>query len=426
MSDNLYQTAPDDDRLAPFAGRQAELSRLDHYLKQPSSSHALVFLGGRWMGKTALLRRFDSVFHDPYIGAYLPLGNVTLRREADLFRAMVEGITYYLTLRDYTASRIPVLETEPADWRDWLTKTWLPEISRIIRPHRKLVLLFDDAHHWLRAEEDSFAFFHSLLLAQPQFKLVMSITGAAEDRLGSMSPLVDPGHVLRLTNLDLESCRWLLQSPPAGRYTVPEDSATIIYRATGGHPQLTQRFAWHIHNYHTTHSDQNIITPAIIQSLTTVVYAYSDGEMATLWAESSDNEQLILTAVSDLRYNDPLATLNAARIGEWLADSDYPLDITAVNAALRSLEYRELLVHRDDNIRLTSDLMHMWLLDHARHNPVQPAASANSNLRRRPTRLIAGVLAVIVIVVLIISLSATPQPTSNDPDLAPTVTLAGQ
>jgi len=432
MSENPYQAFPDDDRLAPFAGRQAELTRLDHYLKEPATDYALIYLGQRRKGKTALLRRFDTIFQEPYIGAYLPLSNLDLQTEADLLRAIVEAIAYYLTRRDYTASRIPVMDEEPADWRGWITHTWLPEIIHIIRPHRKLVLLFDDAHHWLAAEDDSFVFFHSLLRDHPQLKLVMTMNAAAEDRLGLMAPLFNPAHTLRLTNLTLEECRWLLQSPSAGRYTITEDSILAVYRASGGHPQLAQRFAYHIYAYRDAHPDQHIITPQIIKSLTTVMYTHSERELANMWAESMDNERLILSAVSDLHYDDPLAKISAEQVSAWLVQGGYPMDTTTVHATLRSLEYRELLTHRGNNIELASHLLQMWLLDNAHRSTLRPVRDAHRSetdsarrLRVRRPALILGIMAVIALLVLIISLSNTPQPTSSENRFLPTVTLAG-
>ena len=434
MSENPYQAFPDEDRLAPFAGRQAELASVDHYLKNPGATHALIFLGQRWKGKTALLRRFDSVFQEPFVGAYLPLANIDLKSEVDLFRALVEAISYYLVRRDYTASRIPLPEDEPDDWRAWMTHNWLPEIIHIIRPHRKLVLLLDDAHHWLAAEEDSFVYFRSLLRDHPQLKLVMTMNAVAEDRLGLMAPLFNPAHVQRLTNLTLDECRWLLQAPPASRYTITEDSVQAVYRATGGHPQLTQRFAHHIYNYRDAHPDQHIITPQVIKALTTVVYTHSERELANMWTESMDNEQLILTAVSDLHYDDPLARISADQVSSWLVQGDYPMDTTTVHAALRSLEYRELLTHRGDNIELAGHLLQMWLLDNARRSTMRSfrmsrraeSADTSSPPRRHRPILIAGVVAVIILLVLIINLSNTPQLTENSNNLLPTVTLAGQ
>lgn len=435
MSENPYQAFPNDERLAPFAGRQTELMRLDHYLKDPTADHALIFMGQRWKGKTSLLRRFDSVFQDPFIGAYLPLNNIDLKSEVDLFRAMAEAIAYYLSRRDYTASRIPLPEDEPDDWRAWIAHTWLPEIIHVIRPHRKLALLFDDAHHWLAAEEDSFVFFHSLLREHPQLRLVMAMSAAAEDQLGLMAPLFNPAHVVRLTNLTLEECRWLLQAPAAGHYTITEDSVMAVYRATGGHPQLAQRFAHYIYNYRDAHPDQHIITPQIIKSITTVVYTHSERELANMWAESMENEQLILTAVSDLHYDDPLAHISADQVSAWLVQGDYPMDITTVHATLRSLEYRELLTHRGDNIELAGHLLQMWLLDNARRSPLRavraprradPDDASPSRPRLRRPVLIAGVAVVLVIIILIIGLGNSPQPASNGNNIAPTVTLAGQ
>ena len=427
MSDNPYQPYPDDDVMAPFAGRQMALSRMDHYLKDPATAHALTYMGRRWLGKTALLARFDTVFAEPYIGAYFPLGNVEPQTGEDLLKAVVEGVKYYIVRRDFTASRMPSPQPEPGELQAWFAETWLPEVFQVIRPHRKLVLLFDDAHHLLAMDDvaGSIQLFHQLLDQFDQLKVVMTIADDAEDKLALFSPLVNPAEVIRLSHLSADECRWLLQTPAKGRYTLPEENMDIVYRATGGHPQLLQRFAYYIYNYRETHYNQHIITPEIIKSLHTAVYTHSYTELSHLWKKSTDNEQLILMAISDLHYDDPLAHISAAHIADWLVESGYTLDVTAVSAALRSLDYRELIVHRGDNIELTSGLMQMWLLENARRATEQRTTPAEER-RRRPMLLVAGVLAIILIVMLVLTLSSMPQPPGSSDSINPTVTLIGE
>lgn len=422
MSENPYHPAPDD-RMAPFAGRQAEFTRIDHYLKEPASQHGLAFLGRRWLGKTALLRRFDSIFGDSVIGAYFPLGNVDLNTEADLWAAMVEGVGYYLVRRDVTITRLPQPEPGLEDWQGWMAERWLPELQHSLRSHRKLALMLDDVQHWLALDDASegLNFLRQVLLQYPQIKLVLTLAAEREDQLPLLSPLVNAAEVMRLSHLTLGESTWLLQTPAAGRYALPEDGAVAIHQATSGHPQLLQRFAHHLYEFGENRLDRPTITPEIVKSLLPAVYRESQTELAHLWHESPDNQRLVLMAVSDLHYHDPLARINTESVGEWAVESGYVLDRAGINAALRSLEYRELVVLRGDHISLTSGLLQMWLLDNGRR-----MFSQQSETRRvRPLMLAGGVLAVIVVIALILSLSSTPQPATND-NPAPTVTLAGE
>ncbi len=414
------------DPLSPFAGRQAELARLDQYLKDPAPNHAMVFLGRRWTGKTALLLHFDSVFDDLYLAIYLPLKTLAPASENDLLEAIMAGTAQALAQRDITITRLPAPEADLPILRGWFAETWLPGVFQIIRAHRRLVLLVDDAQLWLDAERgedwpgDTFDFFHDLLKDHPQFRLVLTFLAEREEDLPGLKPLVNPARVLRLSHLPADATQKILRHP--GLYTVQDDSAEAVQRATGGHPQLVQRFAAHIYQYQYAHPDASVITPELVRALLPGVYTASVEELTSFWAESTDTEQLVLLAISRLRYDDPLQPITADLISTWLIDSDFPLDRTAVNAALRRLEYRELIAHRGAGVELTCHLMQTWLLENG------PRTTAEGTAFRLPRRVIFAALAVVVLaVLLLINLSNTPQPavtTTAAP--VPTVTLAEQ
>ncbi|MBZ0302403.1 MAG: ATP-binding protein [Anaerolineae bacterium] len=414
------------DPLAPFAGRQVELARMDHYLKEAAAEGALAFEGQHWLGKSALLLRFNSVFDDQFLGIYLPLRTIDLSSENQLIRAILDGTMRALAGRDITLTRVPEPPADIPMLRIWFVETWLPEIFHIIRPHRKLVLLMDDAHVWLDAEVGegwpgaTFDFFNDLLQQHPQLKILLTIPLEREGDLARLNPLVSPANVLRLTYLSADATGWLLRHP--GIYAVTEDAVIAVHRATGGHPQLLQRFAHHIYQYHATHPDAMTTTPELVRTLLPGVYHASTEELASLWTDSTDTEQLVMLAVCRLRYEDPLKTITPEAISDWLVDGEYPLDHVTVNAALRSLEYREVISHRMGGIELTCGLMQTWLLESTRH---AVPSGKRSGPRLRPAVLIAAVAAVVVIALLLINLSHTPQSAATTTARpAPTVTLA--
>lgn len=415
------------DSLAPFAGRQLELARIDHYLKDPAAVDALTFLGWHWLGKTALLRRFDSVFHDHAVGVFLGLKTLDLDSENTFIQAIMDATGQALVERDITINRLPSPDLEMPVLRVWFAETWLPGVLHVLRAHRKLVLLIDDAHLWLDAEAGdgwpgaTFDFFSDLLHQHSQLKMVLTFAAEREEAISQMRPLVQPSNLLRLTHLPAEAAAWLLQY--TGQYAVTEDAAAAVYRATGGHPQLLQRFAHHLYQYHETHPDVVRTTPELVRTLLPGVYHASAEELTGLWAASTDTEQLVLLAICRLRYDDPLQSITPDSISEWLINGDYPLDRTAVNAALRSLEYRELIAHRLPGIELTCSLLQTWLLESTRHAAV---AEKTGGSRLRTPVIVAVLVVIALAALLLIALSNTPQPAATvTPRVAPTVTLVG-
>jgi hypothetical protein len=414
-----------DDPLAPFAGRQTEVARIDHYLKDTTAVHALTVLGWRWLGKTALLRRFDALFDDAHIGVYVPLRGVALNHESDLLRAVIETAVQALTDRSLTLSRLPTPPDTAFGWHEWFAEAWLPAALHLIRPHRRLVLLLDDAHHWydrISAQgwsDETVALLARLLREHPQFKIVLTCAAEREDVLLRLAPLVSPTQVIRLTQLSLDSVRWLLRHP--GLYNVMDESINSVHRLTGGHPRLLQRYASAIYAYQAEHPEVTTITPEIARALTPTVYAQSRADLEAIWDSAGDTEQLVLLAYSRLRYEDPLKPVTAETIAQWLVDSDYPLDLTAVRAALRGLEYREIIALHPPGYELTASLLQTWLLDHTR----KATSSRSTGLRLRAPVLIGLIILVALALLLLTRLSSTPQPPADStPPPGPTVTLA--
>jgi hypothetical protein len=160
--------------------------------------------------------------------------------------------------------------------------------------------------------------------------------------------------------------------------------------------------------------------PDIVRVLQRNVYHASVGELTSLRAGLTDVELLLLLTFSNMRYEDPLKAINANAIADWMVESDYVLDRTAIHAALRSLEYRELMTHRSGSLELTIGMLQTWLLESTTRAGI---AISTPRLSRR---VLAAVLVIALLaLVLVVVLSNTPQsesvPTSAP---RPTVTLA--
>jgi hypothetical protein len=147
-----------------------------------------------------------------------------------------------------------------------------------------------------------------------------------------------------------------------------------------------------------------------------VIYGNSQQEFREMWLRLPRSERLTLTAISSLLYADPLQGCEADAIGKWLVETDYALDNTAINAALRSLEYREILTHSAKGYVPAGGLMQRWLLENARlETVVQPTT------RRRWLALALVVAGFFAMLLLWIALSGTAPSLSSD--TPPTVTL---
>ncbi len=414
------------DAESPFAGRQNALLRLDQYLKDPGPNSALLILGKRWQGKTALLRYASSFFDAAAITVYVPCRARMLESERQFFQTIIDGSAQAVVSHDISASRLPPDDSLADDLRPWLDEVWLPEIGQVIRAHRHLLLLLDDADLILDAiaagnlPDDCPAFLADLLGQHPQLKLVLSFPVEREAELEKLSPLINAGQSLRLSNFTAEETAWLLRTTAAAAYRVSDDAAQAVQQASGGQPLFVGRFASALDGYYADRPSTGSMTPEIIRTLTPAVYQASQAELEAFWAASSDNEQLMLLGLSRLHFEDPLRKLDAAALEEWLINSEFPLDQTTINAALRSLEYRELVTQRAGGIALSSDLFQTWLLNHSQQELNRAGQTAS-----RPRVLVAllAVALVILALVILVSLSNSPQASGGGSAQA-TVTLA--
>lgn len=412
---------------APFAGRQQAFSQLHQHLIDPAKTHALPFLGRRGIGKSAFLRRVDAVFDESFVSVYLPITTMPLSSEDAWLEALVAATSAALEERGFSLSRLEARTGEEDSLRAWLARTRLPVLLATIRPQRRLVWLLDAAERLMDALQagslpmDLPAYLQTLLHDYPQLGIVLAVDAAREDDLELLSPLVNMVEVIRLGNLSPEETAQLLQEPAAGLYTVPAESAALIYQASGGQPRLLQEFGFRLFHHWQRHPGTDTIPPDAIRPLIQGIYAAREDDFKQTWEALSRDERLILTAMSSLLYAHPTQKITATALESWLVETDYPMDKTAINAAIRSLEYQELLRQAGGGVTLTSGLMQRWLIENAQ---LAAQGSAGQALRPPNRSLLLTVAALVGIGLLVILLVLSAPRSEVAPESMPTVTLS--
>jgi hypothetical protein len=404
----------------PFSGRERALTRLHQHLTELSSQHALTFSGRRRIGKTALLRRL-ALGEPAYVGVYVPLRRMPLQNEALWLTALARAMTD--SLPDHPAGEIEPPPESAAGLRDWLRATALPAWLRAIRGQRRIVLLLDDLELLAAAieaqqqPEDAFAYLQRLI--QPRLTIAATIDLRYETELERFQPLVDPAAVHRLSSLTPQASAEIITGPSGDLYTVEPDALESIYRATGGEPALLQCFGYHV--WRRAQEGTTVITAADVKAIIPRVYEDVEAEFQIVWKSLPRDERLLLTALSSLLYDDPLRAVGTAEIETWLMDTDYLLDTTAINAAVRGLEYYELISGSTAGVTIRAGLVQKWLLENAglSTSASQPQASGT------PIPAAWFIAAVLIVVLIILAALLIPGSDQGEPVITaiPTVTL---
>jgi len=423
------QHEPDGLRL-PLVGRDELLARIHQHALDMASPHALAVIGPPGSGKTSLLRALAAEDED-IIGVYISLRDAATNTETNWLRTLIEATNTALLNRDYSQNRLDAMESTlenplaPA-LRPWINSDYLSGVTRLIRSHRRILWLLDDLEALLASMEvdhlpdDTLLYLHGLMLNHMQLGIVVTADLDAEGRLLSLAPFVPVEAIHRLHLLDPEATRSLLRS---ARPSLSDEDAAHIHAATGGHPQWLTLCAQTLNGQ----------PQATIETIKQAVYPQVTADCEALWQRLSTHEQIILQAIVNLHYSDPLKAITPTMLEQWLIDSDTPLDATDIAAALRGLDYREIIGPDRQNLRLRSGFFERWCLTQLRRGqrveqrrttaattPTPAAADSTPPMRRLSILLI---VLIVIIVLGIIFATAGGGLNQAAPTAQPTVTL---
>ncbi len=363
----------DDVENAPFAGRADALARIYRHLARSDSSGALCILGRRHIGKTALLYAARALFTESHLGAYVSPRAAPIEDETDWLLLWAQAATSSLISAGFTTTRLSDLAPPEDDARLWFEQTFLPAMLGSLRGTRRLLFVIDDADEWMHAVRssilpaDSLSYVHGLIgRADHPMDVILALGAEHENQIPAFAPLVSVTNVIRLGALTRPDAEWLLREPVRAAYEVNDSAIDAALAASGGAPGLLQQFGYLMYRKWSINTVHSEMTADDIKAMLPTVYAYGERDYAELWRGLNTNERLTLTAISTITQSDPGAAITADRIESYLVETDYPLDLVSINAAVRGLEYSEAVILTPGEIRLNGGLLHSWLIDHAR------------------------------------------------------------
>lgn len=364
--------------LAPFVGRQSLLVRLHQYASAPAP-YTLTMIGFEGMGKSALLAQLAHS-DARLIGVVVRLVPYSVSSESVWLETLMNATVSALEQSNIARARLPNLDNA-GDLRTCLTETWLPSVLRVLRPHQRILWLLDDVHYLADAitygqmPADSLRFLCDLVRQTPALSIINTLDPDRIRDIGKLAPLVDVQHCEVLERLSSDDSQNLLQ---AVLEYVPESLTSAVTLQTGGIPHLLTQVAERLRRYEP------------LDDAVDATYHANAAYFRKWWGTLTRDERIVLTATINRMYEDPLRAVTPPLLETWLIKTDFPMDITTIQAQLRGLEYRAVIRLTRQDVTLVSQLFQRWLFENARLDEMRGGTSGRSWL-----------LALIVLVALV-------------------------
>lgn len=405
----------------PFAGRAEQFARLHQHLTSAAVPHALTLLGRRHSGRTAFIEAARRRFNESFV--WTTPDTAALGSHSQWLAALYQAGKDAASVRGLSVHRLPRWPDEKpaAEQRTWLAEVGLPELYQLIRPHRRLIFVMDGVVPLAAAVEkgilpdDTGAWLSSII--GPQLGFVFTDHIDNEQQLARLSPLIDAETTLRLGALSESEIKELLD---VGRGDFEESLPAQLHRLTGGLPEMTLAAAAAIHEISRGEAYNGGHLKQARPALTAASIAY----FRELWGNLTADEQAALTALAYLRFARPDAVINAEDVEAWLADSDYPLDLTAIFSVLRRLEFLEIVRGTHKDIIIRAGLFESYIRDTVKPESLRRGGGRTAFAAIDPLllRYGVGVLAALLVLLVIFALVNTPGGDAADA-IVPTLAL---
>src|SRR5258708_4034407 len=416
-----------------FFGREDVFAFIRQRLIAGRRPQAIGIIGQRGMGKTSVLWQVVRQIENRYITAYLDLGDVRFDEVGGLFAAMADTARQALDDAGVSTYRLPPIPEDPdVDLWAWFSETYLDVTLSALRNNRRLIFLFDETSKLLDAIDRGDvpagldATISLLIGRDDRMDIIFAVDAEDEHRLETFSPLNDPMLHKRLNLLDPASSEALIRRPAAPYYEVGDEAFEGIMAMTGGHPFLLHTVCGLLWERAIEHSLSTLTLDDVIIVMKQATDE-ADAVLRLAWSRSTANERLALSALTALTTTTRGMPVRAEDVRLWLIrESERPLDETSLAAALRRLEYREVLRAPTKNTyTFTNGLQHQWLVLNGDVQPPMPIVRAERPAPRRIAIPIALVMILAVVLALVGGRAVTtrgPVDTDNTPNPA-TVTL---
>lgn len=320
-----------------------------------SASHRnnLVLIGQRRTGKTSLLKQLPARLSDDTLPVYLDGQTLGLDPGMpNFFLNLATEIAFALEDRGFVID-LPELKDFQESPASIFERTFLENVRQIIG-ERHLLIMFDEFEEMETAvqrghlEPSIFGFLRHLIQHQPNLSVIFCGTHRLEQLAADYwSILFNISLYQHIAFLQKEEALHLIQNPVQSFGMRYDDLALDkIWRVTAGHPYFLQLLCHSLVNHHNK-TQRNYVTIADVNTALDEILASGEAHFLYLWAESTSEERLVLTALS--RMIPLTAQATAIQLADFFDERGITLERQVIQAALYHLTLRDILQSNLDN-----------------------------------------------------------------------------
>lgn len=400
---------PDDPTL--FYGRQDAIAFLRQNLVGAYHREMLVILGRMGMGKTSLLQHTAFIVDERYQTVYVETGAVGFGDETALLLHLAQCIVARMEAIGASTYRLPPFPdaaAPAAEVREWFAKDFLDVVLTAIRRDRFLLLLWDDFHLIIEAQEqgtlpeDFIAYLGAVLERHDRLGMVAALDVAYEEHALRFSPLANLNFYFRLGHLDEQAARQLILDPVEGVLSYTDDALDRLLHLCGGYPFLIHSVCRLLYRLHEADSELRIITPQIIEHVHPAVMEETGEIMGSFWKETTPNLREVLKALLEFWMQDPFTPVPLPLLQRKLRQMKVGMNQTQLVSQLRGLEYLSIVkATPEGSYGFSTALEADWL--RSNWGKTLPARTFNPPSRARVVGAGAVLLAVLVVAVLLVA-----------------------
>ncbi|MBE2223103.1 MAG: ATP-binding protein [Anaerolineae bacterium] len=349
-----------------FVGREDVFAFIKENMLGTHQNNVIILHGQRRTGKTSVLYRLGQVMNESHFGVLIDMQGKPARGEADFLFSIADDIIF--ALEDHGIFIDPPSREDFEEQPEFFFRS---RFLRSLRPHlagKNLLLLFDEFEELQRRVEDGrlqpeiFQFLRNLMQHDERVDFVFSGTHKLEE-LGAeyWSILFNIAAYKPITFLSKDDMVRLIRNPIA-EYNLEYDplAEERIIKVTAGHPYFAQLVLHEMVVLH-NESQRSYMTVMDVDNGLERIVERGEAHFKFIWSESSEEERLVLQAITELLVGADAVNVNDMRT--FLADRGYDSEDNWAQALL-DLEGRDILKRpsaKSPMYRFKVDLIRLWI-----------------------------------------------------------------